>query len=431
MTETGAGRFGPYEVATTTPSPTGEVVARDDAGRAVWLRPLADAWSADPARRAAFDADQARLAAVDAPGTVRSESIVTDGGRAALVLDAPSATLVDLTTGGRRYPSHQAARLGVQLADALAAAHRAGVVHGGLTPDAVVQSADGHLQLRHFGFATDPLAVTDVATWTAYAAPEQLLDGPPDARSDLYALGGLLFLLLTGGPPFPDFETDTLRARKLEEASPAPSRDEPMVPAALDGLVQRLLARDPARRPDRAEDVSAELRRLTQPADDGTPTRRISVVDEIVTAPPERTSAWPYVALILGALLVVAVIIAFVVANDDDGPARVTVPSVVGQPAADAAATLTRRHLDVTTVNQADATVAAGSVSAQDPAAGARVRRNRVVVLTVSTGAPAVTPVPIPVPVAPSTSSSTSTSSTTSTSTTTSTTTIPTTAPPP
>jgi len=425
MTETGAGRFGPYEV-TTAASPSGDVVARDVDGRSVWIRPLSDAWAADPDRRAAFDADQARLAGALAPGMVRGESIVTEGGRAALVIDAPSATLADLTTGGRRYPSHQAARLGVQLADALAAAHRAGVVHGGITPDAVVQTADGHLQLRHFGFTADPLAVADAATWTAYAAPEQLLDGPPDARSDLYALGGLLYLLLTGGPPFPDFEADTLRARKLEEAPPAPSRDEPLIPAALDGLVQRLLARDPSRRPDTAETVSAELRRLTEPADGVVTTRRIAMVDEVVVTEPERTNAWPYVAAILGALLVVAVIVALVVANDDDAPERVTVPSVIGQPAAAAAATLTRDHLDVTTVNQADAAVPAGSVSAQDPPAGARVRRNRVVVLTVSTGAPAVTPVPIPVPVTPSTTPTTSTTSTTTTTTTTTTT-----APPP
>jgi serine/threonine-protein kinase len=267
--------------------------------------------------------------------------------------------------------------------------------------------------------------VTDAAAWTAYAAPEQLLDGPPDARSDLYALGGLLFLLVTGGPPFPDFDPDMLRRRKLEAAAPAPSRDEPLVPAALDGLIQRLLARDPARRPDSADAVSAELRRLAQPTDVAPPVRR-TVVDELVATAPERTNAWPFVAAILGTLLVIAIVILVILASDDDGPGRVTVPVVTGRPAAEAAATLTRRHLRVTTVDRTDAVAPVGQVTAQDPAAGSRVRRDRVVVLTVSSGAPAVTPVPIPVPVTPT---SPSTTSSTTTTTTTTTTTAP--APPP
>jgi serine/threonine-protein kinase len=232
---------------------------------------------------------------------------------------------------------------------------------------------------------------------------------------------------VTGGPPFPDFDPDMLRRRKLEDAAPAPSRDEPLVPAALDGLIQRLLARDPARRPDSADAVSAELRRLARPTDVAPPVRRTVVDELVVTAPEERTNAWPFIAAILGTLLVVAIVILVILANDDNGSDRVTVPVVTGRPAAEAAATLTRRHLRVTTVDRTDAVAPVGQVTAQDPVAGSRVRRDRVVVLTVSSGAPAVTPVPIPVPVTPTSPSTTTTSTTTTTTTTT--TTAP--APPP
>lgn len=176
-----------------------------------------------------------------------------------------------------------AATLAGQLADALSHAHARGVIHRDVKP-ANVLIEDGEelvARLTDFGLAHDrhdlPLTATGALCGTpAYMAPE-LVDGArPSAASDLYALGCVLFEMLTGRAPFVGALPHVFRGHAYEPA-PVPSTLRADVPPALDALVQRLLAKDPAARPS-----VGEVRSAAHEANDpvGVWTRRVSAARE-------------------------------------------------------------------------------------------------------------------------------------------------------
>ena len=159
--------------------------------------------------------------------------------------------------------------IGAQLADALAAAHKAGVVHRDLTPGNVfvrhdVGAAPDFVTILDFGLAqltdSDTQSTNRGAGTTHYMSPEQILGERADARSDLYGLGLLLFELLAGRRPFPDNlgPLESLMQHVNEE--PASLRVlAPATPTHLAELVHRLLAKDPADRPPDAATVRESL----------------------------------------------------------------------------------------------------------------------------------------------------------------------------
>ena len=156
--------------------------------------------------------------------------------------------------------------LGAQLAAALAALHDAGVIHCDVKPENVLVLDDGgapRVKVIDFGVArfTDepPPDEASIAGTPAYMAPEQWR-GRPVPASDVYALGCVLFELLTGDPPF-DGSLPQLMALHLEQRPPRPSWLRAGVPAALERIVLRALTKDPALRPTMRE-LAAELAEL-------------------------------------------------------------------------------------------------------------------------------------------------------------------------
>ncbi|MEU3430541.1 protein kinase domain-containing protein [Streptomyces gardneri] len=172
-------------------------------------------------------------------------------------------------------PVHEVFRLAVQAVEALAAAHEAGVVHRDLKPGNLFVLSTGRLKICDFGIAR-PADATAGLTQTgrvfgtpAYMAPEQWRGEQVDARSDLYSLGCVVYALLTGAPPFgSDGALYSLARQHLED--PPPRLPEAVAGAApgLDVLVGRLLAKDPADRPDSARSVAAVLAALRPAGDD-------------------------------------------------------------------------------------------------------------------------------------------------------------------
>ncbi|MEO3786804.1 serine/threonine-protein kinase [Actinocorallia sp. B10E7] len=144
--------------------------------------------------------------------------------------------------------------LSVQIADALAAAHEHGIVHRDLKPGNLVLLPGDRVKVCDFGIAhiaeattTHTLMGQQVGT-PAYMAPEQWLGDDVDHRTDLYALGGILYTLLTGRPPFRGTSVTTLMGQHLN-LEPSPPRElRPDTPAHLDRLVLALLAKNPADR---------------------------------------------------------------------------------------------------------------------------------------------------------------------------------------
>jgi serine/threonine-protein kinase len=256
----------------------GEVYrARDTkVGRTVALKILYPELVGDETRRVALF-DEARLAASLSHPNIAAlfEAAEADGVKYFAYEFAVGAPLREEMAGRPMNPT-RALELCIQMADALADGHAAGVLHGDLRPDTVGVTAKGSAKLLDFGMwrwtrggnvrraaaiAPDSLPVEDVSI-VSYMAPEQALGGETDGRADLFSLGTLLYEMLTGRNPFaaptvPDTVMNVIRL-----TPPAPSSIQPDVPGELDAIVARALAKDLQARYQSAASFSADLRRV-------------------------------------------------------------------------------------------------------------------------------------------------------------------------
>jgi tetratricopeptide (TPR) repeat protein len=242
---------------------------RLDDGRAVALK---IAHSAGDPRFAREAAALMRVGAQAAP-TLFEHGIAPDG-RPFLAMErvagASIAALLAALPGGGAAPLSQIAALLRELARAIDRVHDAGLVHRDLKPENAVLGVDGAITLLDFGLASGPglapagaplpeLTRTGQILGTAvYMAPEQCLDARDvDGRADVYSLGVMLFELLTGRPPF----VGDAAAIRHAHVTRRPARPGAIVPlsAAIDDVVLRCLAKDPAARFARAGDVAAAL----------------------------------------------------------------------------------------------------------------------------------------------------------------------------
>ena len=166
----------------------------------------------------------------------------------------------------------EAVEVAWQLADALAAAHAQGIIHRDLKPSNVVITPDGRAKLLDLGIARMVPAGADMnqsAPGTiggglvgtpGYAAPEQYLSRNVDGRADLYALGVILFEMIAGRRPFPSNDAVALATSVLRDEAPKLAGTAGLwVPPALESLVERLLEKDPLRRPASGDEVLVEL----------------------------------------------------------------------------------------------------------------------------------------------------------------------------
>ncbi|MFC0006667.1 serine/threonine-protein kinase [Micromonospora siamensis] len=242
--------------------------------RPVAVKALAAPLAADPQLRATIGREARAAARLTHPHVTQvydyAEATLPDGSVVPyLVMElVEGENLADrLATGPLAWPD--AVRMAGQVAGALAAAHRIGVVHHDIKPGNVMLTETGAKVLdfgiaaiagpRHPGRSGEPMMGTP-----AYFAPERLAAGPPDPASDVYALGALLYRALTGAPPFSVRTWEDARAVHARAAAPPPLR-VPGLPADLAALTLACLSPDPARRP-----VAAQLAtRFTagQPAD--------------------------------------------------------------------------------------------------------------------------------------------------------------------
>lgn len=176
------------------------------------------------------------------------------------------ATILARGPGG--LPLGRVLETGAAVAEALGYAHRRGVVHRDVKPANVMELAEGGVKICDFGISRSADAVGDLTGvggmlgTPAYMAPEQYEGHPVDARTDLYAFGCTLYAMLTGDAPFDGETMPALMRQHLTVEPVPPSQKRGGIPPDLDRLVLGLLAKDPAGRPQSAEDVAKWLRAL-------------------------------------------------------------------------------------------------------------------------------------------------------------------------
>ncbi len=239
--------------------------------RDVAVKVMRPAFAADPEFIERFHREAEAMGAIEHPNIVRilDSGVSADGPYIVMEL-VRGGTLWDLMRARGRVDQYVAAQIAAAIADGLEAAHLRGVLHRDLKPDNVLLDGERRPKITDFGIAR--LAAATAITRTGellgtpqYLAPEQMSGDIVDERADVYALGVILYEMLTGARPTGGRTPSEIVSRRLRVDPSPPSRLVPIAPA-LSALVLRALARDPARRVRRAADLRAALLQITPPA---------------------------------------------------------------------------------------------------------------------------------------------------------------------
>jgi hypothetical protein len=314
-------RLGSYEiVAPIGTGGMGEVYrARDtrlDRDVAVKVLPEVVAYSSD--RRARFEREARAVAALSHPNVLTIFDFGMSDGRAYAVVELLEGQTLRERLFEGPLPVRKALDYGAQIARGLAAAHEKGVVHRDLKPENVIVCADGRAKVLDFGLArlavdgaasdgdeltrvhhTNPGTVLGTA---GYMAPEQVRGEAVDHRADIFALGCVLFELLTGRRAFErETSVETMSAILREEA-PDPARPGDEIPPAILRIVRRCLEKSPAERFQSASDLAFHLEGAAGDS-------AIGARPPLGPHGPARRVALP-LALVLGALVLAAGLIA-------------------------------------------------------------------------------------------------------------------------
>ena len=210
----------------------------------------------DPAMLERFKSEIRLARRITHENVVRSHDFgVTEGKRFVSMEFVEGVTVRELLKARGRLGVATTLAIGVQLARALDAAHRQGVVHRDIKPDNIILNQNGMLKVMDFGIArfavqASNITISGLAMGTpSYMAPEQLMEEEVDERTDLYASGVVLYECLTGAVPFATAGPFARLAKILTEPAPDPTADCPEMPPAMAALVRALLSKEPAGRP--------------------------------------------------------------------------------------------------------------------------------------------------------------------------------------
>ena len=383
----------------------------------------------DSQYKARFIQEARSAARLAHPNVVNVYDQGQDGETAYLVMEyLPGITLRDLLMEHKVLTTMQAMDIMEAILAGLAAAHKNGIVHRDLKPENVLLADDGRIKIGDFGLARAASANTATGNallgTIAYLSPELVTRGVADTRSDIYAVGIMLYEMLAGEQPFKGEQAFQIAHQHANDTVPTPSTKNPRVPAELDELVLWATARDPEQRPRDAKAMLDQLHeteallRLGDPATAATTLQRTMIMPSAIASPANaddtqiltpkarhrtgpvltetantlamrgdrrrRKGFWLFALVILIAALAGGTGWYF-----GTGPgAQVAIPDLAGQTPTAAAAAVTGVGLTVNPKNGAipSLTVAKGAVAKTTPASGARVPKDSQVTLLISSG---------------------------------------------
>ncbi len=299
----------------------------------------------DPVYASRFKREARAAAGISNSGIVTVYDAGADGPTRYIVMEyVEGRDLAAILRDERPFDPPRAVRIAEQVADTLAAAHAAGIVHRDIKPGNIMVTPDGQVKVLDFGIArtTDGVNLTQTASvlgTAPYMSPEQAMGQPADARSDIYSLGCVLYEMLTGKPPFMGDLPAAVLHQHVRLAPKPPRALNPNVPPALDALVVQMLAKSPEDRPQTAAEVRDRLAALETPTDATTPLapappppmRIVAQPPPPAPAPPPPTrpatpqkatpgrGPGPWVVFTVIALLLLGGAVAYAVTRGDSG----------------------------------------------------------------------------------------------------------------
>jgi len=281
----------------------GEVWRARDANldRDVAIKFLRTGLSVGTETRERFRREALVLSRLSHPGVATVFDFDTQDGTDFLVMEYVPGGSLETRIADGPLSLDDLTRFGAAIAEALHSAHARGVLHRDLKPGNVVLTESGQPKILDFGIAalmdTDPGAARltqagMILGSLPYMAPEQLADDPIDARTDIYALGVLLFEMATGRRPFVKERREALMFEIFSNAPPTVRSLRPEVPAAVDQLIDACLRKEPEERPTSAAEVAGTLRAVAGGTTSGAMATR-ETVRGIVVLPLRNISGDP------------------------------------------------------------------------------------------------------------------------------------------
>jgi beta-lactam-binding protein with PASTA domain/predicted Ser/Thr protein kinase len=388
--------------------------ARDSLlGRDVALKVLSERFAGDRSFVERFRREAQAAANLSHPNIVSLYDYGAEGSTYFIVMEfiegRPLSDIIN--TEGPLLPE-RAAEIASDVAKALQRAHSAGLVHRDIKPGNIMVTTGGQTKVTDFGIvralggdAEQTMTQAGMVIGTAaYLSPEQAQGEAIDPRADIYSLGCVLYEMFTGRAPFTGETPLAIAYKHVREQPQPPSSFNPDVPASLDAITLKAMAKRPDDRYSSAKEMQADLDRFlsgqkvhAEPAWAGTTmvapaaasgTRVMQQYEEEEAEPRGRGPGW-YVALALIILGVFALLAWLLASNFLDQGRQVTVPDVVEMDVERATRILEDRGLAVDT-DEKQSRKPEGEVLEQDPEAGETAREGDTVTLTVSEGLPDV-----------------------------------------